>query len=117
MASLQSLLEIGYFARELPPPFNSKSFAQFALANGAGWPKGKWTRPLAHNLARPGGLRRTLELPNPVSYYWLADVLSGNWQQIRNHTWKVRFSASRPHLMKALLARSCRVTSLEREHA
>jgi hypothetical protein len=100
MAALAALLEKGYFPRELPPPFDTTAFALFAVSNGQNWNKNTWTRCSAHNLARPGGLRRPLRVPNPVSYFALAEILSANWKDLRNHTWAERLSASRPHVMK-----------------
>jgi hypothetical protein len=95
---LQELLEIGYLPRELPPSFNSVSFANFAIANGGAWQQ-RWTGSVTHNLGRPGGLRRPLKIPNPVPYFGLADLISKNALRIFGHTWKVRLSASRPYLM------------------
>jgi hypothetical protein len=100
MATLQSMLEKGYFPRELPPPFHTTSFANYAVVNGAAWRKGKWMRCATHNLARPGGIRRPLKIPNPIPFFDLAQVLSNDWTRIRAHTWTVRLSASRPYVMK-----------------
>ena len=57
-------------------------------------------RSTEHNLARPGGLRRTLRIPNPIPFFHLSQVLSNDWSRIETHTRKVRLSASRPHVMK-----------------
>jgi hypothetical protein len=100
MSILQDLLAKGYFARELPPPFNSDSFSVYADSVGHSWKVGKWSSCVGHNLARPGGLRRPLRIPNPISYFALAKILAGNWPLLKQHTWKERLSASRPHLMK-----------------
>lgn len=98
--SLRSLLAKGYFPRELPPCFNTVSFAAHAIRAGNSWPKNAWTKCAAHNLARLGGLRRPLRVPNPISCFGLADILATNWISIRNHTWQVRLSASRPQVIK-----------------
>lgn len=42
MSSLQALLEKGYFPRELPPPFNTDTFASFAFSHGAAWNTKSW---------------------------------------------------------------------------
>jgi hypothetical protein len=98
MLSAHELLEKGYLPRELPPPFNSTSYANFAIPNANYW-RQAWTRSVTHNLGRPGGLRRPLKIPNPVAFFQLADLLSGNTLAIFRHTWKVRLSASRPYLL------------------
>lgn len=100
MATLRALLEKGYFPRELPPPFNTSHFAAFGAGFGGHWPT-SWTRCSTHNLARAGGLRRPLKIPNPVSYFALASVVAAEWIQLVQHTWKNRVSASRPYIMKA----------------
>ncbi len=100
MSILQTLLEKGYFPRELPPPFNTDTFSTFAFLHGAGWNTKTWTGCVAHNLGRPGGLRRPLRIPNPISHFSLSNILGQNWPLIYQHTWQERLSASRPHVMK-----------------
>src|SRR5882724_9413330 len=104
MATLLSLLEKGYFPRELPPTFTTRAFANYAVTAGGTWSnasKGIWTRCAPHNLARPGGLRRPLKIPNPISYFALTEIIANNWTDIKAHTWRERLSASRPHIMKS----------------
>src|SRR5262245_62709256 len=102
MATLSGLLEKGFVPRELPPPLNTSSFAAHALTVAGTWSnavKQSWTRCVSHNLARPGGLRRPLKVPNPISHFVLAELLANNWAEIRAHTWKRRLSASRPYVL------------------
>jgi hypothetical protein len=99
-ATLGALLSKGYFPRELPPAFNTTSYASYARRAGTSWPKDLWTRCAKHSLARPGGLRRPLKIPNPVSYFNLAQILATNWETIRSHTWKQSLSTSRPYVLK-----------------
>ena len=96
--TLQSLLARGYFPRELPPPFTTQDFAAFAVNHTGGWPTQR-TQCVSHNLARPGGLRRPLSIPNPRAFFRLAKLLVSNWTTIRTHTWRNRMSASRPYIM------------------
>jgi Reverse transcriptase (RNA-dependent DNA polymerase) len=97
MTLLASLLSEGYFPRELPPPFGSARYGKFAKAVGSLWPKNTWTRCVEHNLARPGGIRRPLKIPNPLSYFALAHVVAKNWAKIKQFTLQERLSASRPY--------------------
>jgi hypothetical protein len=99
--NLGSLLSKGYFPRELPPPFTTAAYARYARKVGSSWPTGTWTRCVTHNLARPGGLRRPLRIPNPLSYFALASIIAANWNSIKSHTWKQTLSASRPYALKA----------------
>ena len=99
-ATLNSLLTKGYFPRELPPPFVTAAYSRFARNVGPSLPTGTWTRCVWHNLGRPGGQRRPLKIPNPISFYALASAISQNWTTLKKHTWQQRLSASRPHVMR-----------------
>ncbi len=101
MVTLNSLLLKGYFPREIPPPFSTASYARYAKKAGPSWATSEWTRCVTHNLARPGGLRRPLAIPNPLSYFALASIISENWSSIMTHTGKQTLSASRPYLLKS----------------
>lgn len=101
MLKLRSLLASGYFPRELPPPFTTTTFARYAAMHSAALSRASnWTTCVSHNLARPGGLRRQLRIPNPTAYLSLAQTISTNWAAIFAHTWGNRLSTSRPYLMK-----------------
>lgn len=97
-----TLLGLGYFPKELPPPFNSRGFGEYIQAVGPfepSPPPGKRsliTRPAIHNLARPSGERRRLHLPNPFSYYLLARLIEEGWPRIEKHFEKSRYSTSIP---------------------
>ncbi len=73
---LKALLAYGYLPRELPPLFGSESFAALGKIT-TGMParmtneKADWTQSIYHNLARVGGLRRRLTVPNPINFYTL----------------------------------------------
>ena len=86
------LLTRGYLPKELPPLFGSETLA--SLVGNAGLPvlftqpKAKWSASVQHDLARPGGLRRRLSIPNPVNFFRLAaafeqhqGVLAAEWNK------------------------------------
>lgn len=81
------LLTHGYFPKELPPCFSSKEVGQHVFDNWAQlsevWKKKEWTQPATLNLARYGGLRRRVSVPNLRSFTPLAAELSQthNWPQ------------------------------------
>jgi hypothetical protein len=91
--ALARILGRGYFPKELPPPFQTLSFA---AAVDAGLPPSfelLLTRPTRanpafitspgiHNLARAGTLRRRLSIPNPVNQYQLAAQVVAGWREI-----------------------------------
>ena len=90
---LSNLLSRGYFPKELPPPFNTKSFGAFAESASAavmeldtskkGSKSNFVSRPAVHNLARAGTLRRKLTIPNPVNQYQVAQAIVQGWSEIK----------------------------------
>src|SRR4028119_47868 len=99
-----ALLKGGYFPKELPPPFQTTSFAlaitsqisslstQFIYHN----PKEFVSQSERFNLARAGTLRRILSIPNPINYTLLARVISSDWQQLLQHCHQSKISMSKP---------------------
>jgi hypothetical protein len=96
------LLARGYLPQELPPLFSSESLS--ALVGSHGLPteftakKARWTQPLNHNLARPGGLRRRLTVPNPVNFYRLAREFEAHGALLAAQWNKSPFSRTTPNL-------------------
>ncbi|TKB72960.1 MAG: RNA-directed DNA polymerase [Nitrospira sp.] len=88
MLTVSSLLEKGYFPKELPPPFTTAKFAEVMTKHAQSLPGNFGTPPSArltmYNLARPGTLRRTLGIPNPVVYYNLCLEVKNNWKDIES---------------------------------
>jgi hypothetical protein len=94
MASpLSIILARGYFPKELPPPFNTKSFGAFADTAPAafhlditkkGIKNNLTTRAAVHNLARTGTLRRKLTIPNPVNQYQIARAVAEGWKELKS---------------------------------
>lgn len=100
-----ALLQRGYFPQELPPPFQTASFAQAITSQMSSLshpficdPQRKdfISQSEKFNLARAGTLRRTLSIPNPINYIQLAYVISSNWQQLLQHTHQSKISMSKP---------------------
>lgn len=87
MPTLNSLLGRGYFAKELPTPFNTRAFAR-AVTRAASLPasfvgpRPGWTSLVTHTLARPGLIPRPLGIPNPSAFYRLAREIQANWATI-----------------------------------
>lgn len=90
MPTLEQLLSRGFFPKEYPPAFTSQSFARYFVKNGAAVlsaiPKKDFsTTSATHNLARPGGARRRLHIPNPFAYARLCALLVDNWNVVNAH--------------------------------
>lgn len=103
MITTKELLERGYFPRELPPSFTTASFAAFVASyrRGLSLPA-RSTQYVSHNLARPGGLRRSLKIPNPFFYLALSEQIERHGALIDSHLRATNLSASRPRATKAL---------------
>ena len=97
---LKALLTRGFLPRELPPLFSSKTFGDVVgaagLPSGFSSQKASWTQPAQHNLARPGGLRRRLAVPNPVNFYRLAAIFANNAAALAAEWSKSPFSKTTP---------------------
>jgi Reverse transcriptase (RNA-dependent DNA polymerase) len=97
------LLEKGYFPREVPPTFATDNFAALAAKKGlcklvAKHKGGDPTRPIRHNLARPGELRRPLSIPNPLDYMRLSSCIENGWPEIQTLISKTTIASSSPIL-------------------
>lgn len=117
---LKPLLKSGYFPQELPPLFSTAQFtACISKTNSTNLPKGftnkkaDWTSPSHHNLARVGGLRRRLSVPNPVNFYRVAKVFSSNASKLKDEWGKSPFSYTTPALT-TLGARALSPTNSDR---
>ena len=98
---LEALLSKGYLPRELPPLFSSSSFATLtehldAAPERLKSAKATWSAQATHNLARVGGLRRRLAIPNPCNFFRLAKVFSTNEAQLRAIWQKSPYSRTSP---------------------
>jgi len=107
---LSNVLARGYFPKELPSPFNTKSFGAFADTAPAavlqldttkkGCKNNLTTRPAIHNLARPGTLRRKLTIPNPVNQYQVARAVVQGWGDLKSVCVGSPFSLTTPRYLK-----------------
>lgn len=91
MSKFGRLIGQGYLPAELPPPFKSSSLeAAFPSVSSLGGlysaanPNKFTSKPSTHSLARVGSIRRTLSIPNPVSYIFLAESIATNWHICRS---------------------------------
>lgn len=97
MLTAAALIRKGFFARELPPTFSSVALADvFDKAPSALQGAKRESECARHNLARPGGFRRPLRIPNPRSYIRLANVLEKHWTLIETHINSQSLAISKP---------------------
>ena len=92
---VDALLGRGYFPKELPPPFQTSSFAVKAAAIRASWAmlrsamtskiRSKHpfpTHPVLFDMARKGHARRTLAIPNAINQFYLVEDIAKHWETI-----------------------------------
>jgi hypothetical protein len=105
--ALGRILGRGYFPKELPPPFQTLSFAaavdvglpasfELLLSRPTRAHPAFVTSPAIHNLARAGTLRRRLTIPNPVNQFQLAGQIVGGWREISRLCRKSPISMTTP---------------------
>lgn len=95
----KSLLSFGFFPKELPPPFTTANLAEYFTNNkqtAAQLRKPLVTQPAIHNLARPGGQRRRLQIPNPFSYQRVCSLLEKHTDLINKHLSQSIYTLSLP---------------------
>ena len=109
---LKGLLERGYFPKELPKPFMTRSFASLMdtlsdykepdkipgvfgkeIVKSSNIPVAK---EVFYSLARVGLKRRQLSICNPVLFYLLAREIVNNWQEIKPAVSGSNFAATEP---------------------
>lgn len=94
-----SLLRYGFFPKELPPPFATNKLADYFAENkqtAAEIRKTLVTQPAIHDLARPGGQRRRLQIPNPFNYYRVCSWLEKHSALIDTHLGQSIYTMSLP---------------------
>lgn len=100
------LLGGGYFPKELPPTFSTRSLGECAARHpnadtpldGPDKPPGKllWRDYEVHNLARARTLRRELAIVNPVAYWRLARLISSQWAVLKAAAERSPLSLTKP---------------------
>ena len=105
---LRSLLERGYFPKEIPsPPFTTAPFAKAVPVSTVTLPDDfRQGHPPTHKIptakvgryshARGGLLRRELGICNPLHYYLLSKVIVDHWSIISPHVLFSRLAATAP---------------------
>ena len=100
MGLLRDILSHGYFPKELPPSFETHSFAM-ALTRNTALPSifsdtRKTAKSCNYNLAIAGGLVRKLTLVNPIPFFQLARCIAQRWKNIIKTIDRSKLSKSIP---------------------
>ncbi len=102
MTIYRTLLAKGYLPKELPPAFFTEQFARYATTRAgrailkANKHVGTLTDCVRYELALPGGARRPLRIPHPVSFARLAYLVAESFKRLLTKAAQSPFSRSRP---------------------
>lgn len=96
-----NLLGGGYFPKELPPTFSTRTLGECAAnyenkKSPIDEPDKTWWQYEIHNLARAGTLRRELAIVNPIAYWRLARLMSSEWANLKVAAEKSPISLTKP---------------------
>lgn len=93
------LVRRGYFPREAPPPFSAEKLANLLERDQKALPtKSQRSQCVRHNLARPNGFRRPLQIPNPRNFVPLAQEFEAQWTTVNTFLQSSSLSMSRPEV-------------------
>ena len=85
---LKRLLEVGFFPKELPPPFVSIDLARFRRLLKRNWPaaslKKFYSDPEFLSIPKYGRARRRFSIVNPINHFKVSELISEEWKNIRN---------------------------------
>jgi hypothetical protein len=98
--TLFGLISRGYFPKELPPPFNTRTLAVISK-NPSTLPSPftnpiKPTKNVNHNYLSRSNSRRRLGIVNPIDYLALSVEIIDNWSTLRSTFNKSRVSLTTP---------------------
>lgn len=99
--NIRDILTKGFFPKELPPPFHTRSFGM-AISDNLGTLPDEFNNikstsiPATHNLARAGALRRKLSIPNPINFYRLSKFIDEKHAELTRLSRRSAFSLTCP---------------------
>jgi len=110
MVTAKSLLECGYFPKEISPPFNSRKFADIIPHLSLNhldqmvedWRKEDYgknkpeSKCCTYSIPRFQNIRRNISIPNPLYHTILCHHIEKNWSNIAAFIKKSPISLSRP---------------------
>ncbi len=92
MTRRRTLLEKGYFPKELPPHFHTDDFARYASTKAGRVALDSYQAPDGitacgrYYLAAPEGGGRLLSLPHPIPFFRLVDLVAKNFKRLERKT-------------------------------
>ncbi len=101
---IEAMVSKGYFPEEITPAFVTKDLAKLLpviLNNIESYNKTgdrtRITKLISYSIPKIRAYRRTIGIPNPISFIWLSKTIIDHWTEITDFTDKSAFSLSRIH--------------------
>lgn len=94
MVTAKDIIERGYFPKELPPPFSSKSLADHFQEIPKSNAKDSYC--LRYSYSKYATVRRTLSIPNPAHFCPLAEEIAKCWPDLQKFCSNSPFSKTTP---------------------
>ncbi|EHR4996370.1 RNA-directed DNA polymerase [Vibrio parahaemolyticus] len=106
MSRTKKLIQYGYLPIQLPPSFNTRSFAENYTKFESKWNSQKTpkTRSEKYSVARSSYYRRVTSILNPIGFYYISKEISKHWAKIERHYRKSNISLSKPRINPSLRA-------------
>ena len=98
--NLEDILRNGYFPKELPPPFNTKLFANyFRTKNNFKGMRGKEIKSmyLDYSIPKTNYFRTKVGVLNPYNFLVLSEVIKDNYSDIQRLINKSNLTTSKPN--------------------
>jgi hypothetical protein len=94
MTTTQDILDRGYFPKELPPLFSTRSLATHYLGLPSASEKVSYC--LRYSYSKYATVRRALSIPNPAHFIPLAEAIATHWSMLEAHCADSPISKTRP---------------------
>ncbi|OJE17823.1 hypothetical protein A9490_13665 [Bacillus thuringiensis] len=97
----QIIMEDGFFSKELPSEFNSKSLADALEQLDVSKSKlskqsvNKWSKLVQYSIPKKNEFRRIAAIPHPLHYIKLSKVIEENWSELETHYEKSKVSLTK----------------------
>jgi len=98
MVTTQEFIREGYFPKKIVPAFTTKLLADKlqAIVNDLQKFSKKTSRCSTYSIPQRKGLRRLMDIPNPLHQIRLCEILSKNWDYLENFVSSSNISLSTP---------------------
>lgn len=105
----ENIIKEGFFNKELPSEFNSRSLADELLQIDVSKSKlsnkgvNKWAKLVQYSIPKKNKFRRIAAIPHPLHYIKLSKVIEDSWSELETHYEKSKVSLTKLELTSGKL--------------